>query len=261
VFGDLLVFPLRATAADPGNEAYRVVSTSRPGRTLELPIFEPGIHFGSIYDGYQPQSLRERPSGYSTLAADAPYDFFWTYNRLNCGAWLPGDEDRLRELGVRTLLFHRGAYAQSLRPDPWFAWRELQRRGLRATVRGGSVWLFPFTSRGGRQQPPPVPEPSRDEPVLCEGWKDGQMKQRDAAMWVYGPADLELELATPGPTIASLWIDGRRTTPVPVDGRKSLELTLDERGWHVLLFHVPALFDTTPARGLELLRIDYAPTG
>lgn len=259
VLGDLLVFPLRATAADPGNEAYRVVSTSTSGRTLELPIFEPGIHFGSIYDAYQPQSLRERPSGYSTLAADAPYDFFWAYNRLNCGAWLPGDEERLRELGVRTLLFHRGAYAQSLRPNAWFAWRELQRRGFRATVRGGSVWLFPFARGDGPAQPPPVHEPPRDEPILCESWKDGAMKQRDAAMWVYGPAELRLVLATPGPMLASLWIDGRRSTPVRVDGRETLELELDGRGWHVLLFRVPALFDTKPARGLELLRIGYRP--
>ena len=87
------------------------------------------------------------------------------------------------------------------------------------------------------------------------------MKQRDAAMWVHGPADLELVLATPGPTLASLWIDGRRTTPIRVDGRERLELELDGRGWHVLLFRVPALFDTRPARGLELLRIGYRPAG
>lgn len=259
VLGDLLVFPLRATAADPGNAAYRAVSAGAPGRTLELPIFEPGIHFGSIYDAYQPQSLRERPSGYSTLAPDAPYDFFWAYNRLNCGAWLPGDEERLRGLGVRTLLLHRGAYWQSLRPNAWFAWRELQRRGYRATVRGGSVWLFPFSRGEGPEQPPPVDEPPRHEPILCEGWKDGAMKQRDAALWAYGPAELELQLATPGPTLASLWIDGRRETPVPVDGEKTLELVLDGRGWHVLLFRVPALFDTKPARGLELRRIGYRP--
>lgn len=258
VLGDLLVFPFRATAADPGNAAYRAVS-SRPGRTLELPIFEPGIHFGSIYDAYQPQSLRERPSGYSTLAPDPPYTFFWAYNRLNCGAWLPGDEERLRELGVRTLLFHRGAYAQSLRPNAWFAWQELQRRGYRATVRGGSVWLFPFARRAGPAQEPPVAEPPREEPVLCEGWKDWKMKQRDAAMWVYGPADLELELGAYAPTVATVWIDGRRSERYRVGGRETIELELSGPGWHVLLFRVPALFDTKPARGLELLRIGYMP--
>lgn len=259
VLGDLLVFPFRATAADPGNAAYRAVATGASGRTLELPIFEPGIHFGSIYDAYQQQSLRERPSGYSTLAADAPYDFFWAYNRLNCGAWLPGDEGRLRELGVRRLLFHRGAYAQSLRPNAWFAWQELQRRGYRATARGGSVWLFPFSRGAGLAQAPPVREPPREEPVLCEGWKDWKMKQRDAAMWVYGPADLELELATPAPTPATLWIDGRMSESFRVDGVETLDVELDEPGWHVLLFRVPALFDTKPARGLELLRIGYMP--
>jgi hypothetical protein len=258
VLGDLLVFPFRASAADPDNAAYRAVAAGTSGRTLELPIFEPGIHFGSIYDAYQPQSLRERPSGYSTLAPDPPYTFFWAYNRLNCGAWLPGDEERLRDLGVRTLLFHRGAYAQSLRPNAWFAWQELQRRGYRATVRGDSVWLFPFARRGGPVQEPPVHEPPRDEPVLCEGWKDLKMKQRDAALWAYGPAQLELELGAYAPTVATVWIDGRRSKAFRIERRETLELELDP-GWHVLLFRVPALFDTSPARGLELLRIGYVP--
>jgi hypothetical protein len=258
VLGDLLVFPFRASAADPDNAAYRAVAAGTSGRTLELPIFEPGIHFGSIYDAYQPQSLRERPSGYSTLAPDPPYTFFWAYNRLNCGAWLPGDEERLRDLGVRTLLFHRGAYAQSLRPNAWFAWQELQRRGYRATVRGDSVWLFPFARRGGPVQEPPVHEPPRDEPVLCEGWKDLKMKQRDAALWAYGPAQLELELGAYAPTVATVWIDGRRSKASRIERRETLELELDP-GWHVLLFRVPALFDTSPARGLELLRIGYVP--
>jgi hypothetical protein len=259
VLGDLLVFPFRATAADPGNAAYRAVAAGPPGRTLELPIFEPGIHFGSIYDAYQPQSLRERPSGYSTLAGDPPYTFFWAYNRLNCGAWLPGDEARLRELGVETLLFHRGAYAQSLRPNAWFAWQELQRRGYRATQRGGSVWRFPFEPAGGPAQPPPVAEPPREEPVFCEGWKDGRMRQRDAALWVYGPAELELVFRTPSAMPASLWIDGRRADAFRVDGEQTLDVALDEPGWHVLLFRVPALFDTTPARGLELVRLESRP--
>jgi hypothetical protein len=256
VVGDLLVFPLRATPADPGNTAYGALAESPAGRTLELPIFEPGIHFGSIYDAYAFQAQRERPSGYSTLAPDPPYNFFWAYNRLNCGAWLPGDEARLRGLGVRYLLFHRGAYEQSLRPSAWFAWQELQRRGYRATVQGGSVWLYPFVRAPGEpRQAPPVPEPRRDEPILCEGWKNFRMKQRDAAMLVHGPARLELDLRSPGPTPATVWVDGERPQRFRVNGTETLVLALEEAGWHVLLFRIPELFDTRPARGLELVHL------
>ena len=255
VLGDLLVFPLRATAADPENAAYRALAASPAGRTLEFPIFEPGIHFGSIYDAYELQTQRERPSGYSTLAPDPPYDFFWAYNRLNCGAWLPGDEARLRRLGVGYLLYHRGAFAQSLRPSAWFAWQELQRRGYRATARGGSVWLYPFErAPGTSRQAPPVPEPPRETPILCEGWKNLRMKQRDAAILAYGPSTLTLGLRTPAPVAATIWIDGRDPRRVEVDRRRTLSLEL-EPGWHVLLFHVPDLFDTKPARGIELVRL------
>ena len=41
------------------------------GRMLELPVFRPDIHYGSVYLGYARQSPRERPQGYSTTAPPA----------------------------------------------------------------------------------------------------------------------------------------------------------------------------------------------
>ena len=68
VGADLAVLPFGPTAADPGNEAYAAVSGPAQERILELPLFEPGIHYGSVYHYYALEHPRERPAGYSTLA-------------------------------------------------------------------------------------------------------------------------------------------------------------------------------------------------
>src|SRR5206468_7359891 len=70
---DLTVQPLSATAADPNNAAYQALAAAPPGRVLELPLFEPGVHYGSVYDYYQLQAARERPGGYDTLAPKAAF--------------------------------------------------------------------------------------------------------------------------------------------------------------------------------------------
>jgi hypothetical protein len=254
---DLLVLPLAATAADPGNGAYRALASKPPGRTLELPIFEPGIHFGSIYDYYALQAPRQRPSGYSTLAPGAPYDFFWRYDRLNCGIWLPGDDRDLEALGIRFLLFHLGAYEQSLRPNAWFAWRALQQRGYRARDHGGTVWLFPFTSVPGAPfQAPPVAEPPRGQPVLCESWKRGRMKQREAGLWIFGDGQLELTLGAPGLSSALLQVDNGQPRHFFVDGKTTISAPLEGNRWHRIVIRVPQLFGTKPPRGLELEQIN-----
>ena len=66
VAADLLVFPLRSSAADPDNLAYAGLRSAAPGRVLEFPIFERGKgQFGSVYQYYTLQAQRERPTGYS----------------------------------------------------------------------------------------------------------------------------------------------------------------------------------------------------
>jgi hypothetical protein len=256
VAGDLLVFPLRANSADPGNAAYAALAASPAGRTIELPVFEPGIHFGSIYDYYALQTPRERPSGYSTLAPDPPYDFFWSHNRLNCGIWLPGDIGTLRILDIRYLLFHVGAFEQSLRPNAWLAWKALQDLGLRATTRGGDVWLFPLEPEPEQpRQPAPVAEPPRDQPILCEGWKGSRMKQRDAGIWVWGAGPVELELSAPAAAAASIQVDGGDLEAFAVPRRKTVRLRLRGERWHLLYLRIPQLFDTPTPQGLTLERI------
>ena len=254
--GDLLVLPLEAVAADPGNGAYRALAARPPERTLELPIFEPGIHYGSIYDYYALQTPRERPSGYSTLAPSGPYDFFWRMNRLNCGVWLPGDVGTLRVLGVGSLLFHVGAYEQSARPGAWFAWRALEQQGYRATARGGPIWLFPFTPTPGvPRQPSPVAEPPHDRPVLCEGWKGRRMKQREAPLWIWGQKSLEFRFTAPGKTPAYLQVDGGPVRRFDVDRTGTTRVQLVGRRWHLLFFQVPKLIGAAPPQGLTIASI------
>ncbi len=261
VGADLAVLPFGPTAADPGNEAYAAVSGPAQERILELPLFEPGIHYGSVYHYYALEHPRERPAGYSTLAPPVTFSFFWTMNRLNCGVWLPTDEARLRQLGVGQLLFHRGVYLQSGRPGAWFLWQALQDAGYRASARGGSVWLFPLVQRAeSAPQPPPVREPDRSTPVLCEGWRRFTMKERDAPMWIYGDADVELELAAPGRTSALVRVDGERVERFQIDGRMTLVVPLEGDEWHSIVLQVPRLFeDTKPAQGLEIERISFLP--
>lgn len=254
VAADLLVFPFRATAADPGNAAYAALDRRPPGRMLALPLFEPGIHFGSIYQYYTQQAHRETPGGYSTLAPTLPYSFFWSMNRVNCGFWFERDLDRLRGLGIRYLVYHAGAYRQAMRAGAWFNWRALQELGLRATAGNGSVWLIPLDAGAGPPQPPPVEEPPRSAPVLCEGWRGWTMKQRQAPFWIYGSGRIELVVTAPEPTRAYLW-QGDSYTPYSVRGRTKIEVDLPGERWHRLMFQVPELFLTTPPQGLELREI------
>lgn len=262
VAGDLLVLPLRATAADPDNGAYAMLARgASPGRIVELPLFEPGIHHGSVYHYYALQAPRERPSGYSSLAPTVAYSFFWDMNRLNCGVALPGDWSRLRALGVGTVLFHAGAFAQSGRPGAWFAWQLLQRRGYRSAARGGRVWAFPLVARAGSPvQAAPVPEPDRSAPVFCEGWDGWTMKERDAPLWVFGEVDLEIEVAAPEAIPAIVRVDGGQPRRIEVDPSVTLVVELRGNRWHRLHFQVGALLDTSPPQGLEIVRLTFRRT-
>ena len=66
---DLRVPVFGAVAADEPSAAYAAIRGD--GRLLELPVFRPDLHYGSVYLGYARQSPRERPQGYSTLAPPA----------------------------------------------------------------------------------------------------------------------------------------------------------------------------------------------
>jgi len=258
VAADLIVLPFRASAADPNNAAYRALAASPPGRVVELPLFEPGIHYGSIYQYYELQAPRQRPGGYSTLAPYPAYHFFWDENRINCGILRPGDIQFLQSLGITTLMFHVAAYKQSARGNAWFAWRALQQAGLRATAHGGPVWLFPLTTGRGPAQPPPVKEPNHVAPVLCEGWRGFQMRERDAPIWLYTGHTVTLDLTAPGNTTATLWVDNRPPSYFVVDHKLTLKIPLSGLRWHSIVLEVPQLFlDANPPQGLTIKRLTF----
>jgi hypothetical protein len=264
VAADLAVFPLDASVADHDNRAYSALRTEPEGRVLELPLFDPGVHYGSVYDYYQLQGERERPGGYSTLAPAEAFSFFFTHNRISCGVWLPGDEEALRAAEIEHVLFHRGMYAQGEVPGAWFGWRELGAHGFAPRATGGAVSLF-----GRGQAAPtaaPVPEPSRFGPVFCEGWEgpeegwDGRvMIERQAPFWLYGSGTLHLRVSAPAALDAAVWVDGRRVGDARVAREASLETPLTGPGWHAVVLEVPELLDTDRPRALQLDELDLRP--
>ncbi len=105
VAADLTVWPLRATAADPDNAAHASLGS---GRVLELPIVE--SVFGSPYLHYSMQEPRERPGGYASARPKEQAAFNARWRRLNCGVWRPDDPAALEQLGIGSILLHRGLY-------------------------------------------------------------------------------------------------------------------------------------------------------
>jgi hypothetical protein len=216
---------------------------------LELPLFEPGIHYGSAYDAYQLQAPRERPGGYSTLVPQPAIDFFFQRNRLSCGVWLPGDEELLRELGIEYVTFHVGLYRQGGVPGAWFGWQGLLEHGFEPVARGGEVTLL---SRGDGQAGAPVPEPSRVEPFLCEGWRGKTMRERQGPLWLHGSGPVRLEVSARAETPAALWVDGRLVDEAQVAGTATLEAELVGERWHAVVLEIPRLLDAEPPEGLVL---------
>ena len=253
---DLAVQPFEAAAADPGNAAYRTLADAPPDRVLELPLVEPGVHFGSVYDYYALQAPRERVSGYSTLAPGRAIDFYFNMNRLSCGVWLPGDRARIEALGVRQVVFHRGLYRQARVPGAWFGWRGLQAQGYRPTGDTATVTYF---GEGGEIAAPPVPEPRRDRPVLCEGWRGRAMVEREASFWINGGGGLELHVSAAGRTRAQVWVDERPIRPIDVSGTRTFSVPLGVERWHSVALKVERLFRTKPPSGLRIEQLIVKP--
>ena len=132
---DLRVPVFGAVVADTPNRAYAAIQGD--GRLLELPVFRPDIHYGSVYLGYARQSPRERPQGYSTLAPPAADRLARRLRGLSCGRGeIPP------ELGIRFVAVHRGLYAQSEFFGPGCAERAeamLRADGWRLLARDGQI--------------------------------------------------------------------------------------------------------------------------
>jgi hypothetical protein len=121
---DLAVLPLGTAADDPGNGAYAALRGS-DRRYLDLPLLDPGNHFGAVYDYYALQARRERPAGYSTLAPEEAVEFVREF-----------DLEDLRSLDVRAVLLHRGIPGASVEQG------ELLEAGFRPVATDGAVTLF-----------------------------------------------------------------------------------------------------------------------
>jgi hypothetical protein len=254
VAADLTVMPFAPTPADRSNAAYAAARRSPPGRILEVPSFDPGRQEGSVYDLYTLQARRERPTGYSTLAPDTAFDFYYRFGRVSCGVWLDGDRSRLDALGVEQLLFHRGLFRSGV-PGGWFAWRGVLAAGYRPEVRDGAVTLLGPNGRADLSNP--FGEPAREEPYFCRGWIDRRTSEPQAPFWVWGPGVLTLDFVAPRPTTATLWLDERRERRFTIAKTDTIRVRLTGERWHPLLVEIPGIYETDPPYGLTLTRISF----
>jgi len=135
---DLRVPVFGAVVADTPNRAYAAMQGD--GRLLELPVFRPDIHYGSVYLGYARQSPRERPQGYSTIAPPAADRLARRLRGLSCGRGeIPAD------LGIRFVAVHRGLYEQSGFFGPACAGQAeamLRERGWHLLARDGAIATY-----------------------------------------------------------------------------------------------------------------------
>jgi hypothetical protein len=132
---DLRVPVFGAVAADEPSPAYAAIRGE--GRLLELPVFRPDLHYGSVYLAYARQSPRERPQGYSTLAPPAADRLARDLRGLSCGRGeIPAG------LGIRFVVVHRGLYGQSRFFGPGCAGQAeamLRADGWRLLARDGPI--------------------------------------------------------------------------------------------------------------------------
>jgi len=254
VAADLTVMPFSPTPADRANGAYAATHRSPPGRILEVPPFEPGRQEGSVYDLYTIQARRERPTGYSTLAPEATFDFYYRFGRLSCGAWHDGDREELDALGVEQLLFHRGLFRAGVLGG-WFAWRGALEAGYHPELRDGAVTLLGPNGRAELSNP--FGEPAREKPYFCRGWIDRRTTEPQAPFWVWGPGVLTLEFVAPRLTTATLWLDGRREQSFEIPKRGTIRVRLRGERWHPLIVEIPEIYETDPPYGLRLARISF----
>jgi hypothetical protein len=234
LFVDLHVRAYGKSVADAGNSAYAAVAKTRGGRLLELPVFDPGVHYGSVYLWYDTRALRQRPGGYSTTAPKDAKALADRLQRLNCGDWSGDTAALVRRLGVTDIALHFGLFVRnSAVPDrATFAWLGLVTHGWKEQHAHGPVWMFvrgaSNTTRIRR---------AAGGPVFCEGWYGESaggryMSETHAPFWVAGGGHIRLRFA-PSPLPRRFTVDGR--------AQHGPTLSLGKRGWHVITVDVPHL--------------------
>jgi hypothetical protein len=224
------------------------------GRLLELPVFDPGVHYGSVYLWYDTAGRRQRPAGYSTTAPKQAKALADRLQRLNCGDWSGGMSGELDRLGVRSIALHRGLYIRNpaVPSSGWFAARGLLTHGWTVQRTAGPVWLFQRDRIGFL---PKRTEPVRTRPIFCQGWyadtsSGRSMSETHAPFWIYGAGRLALRFA-PSSLPRHITVDGRRT------------VVAAKRDWHLVTVDVPRLVETTGGSrrvGLRLTDVTWSAT-
>jgi hypothetical protein len=139
---DLRVDVYGRAEPDRANGAYAALERGPgDGPVLELPVFLPELHYGSVYLAYRRQAPLPGPAGYSTTAPREADALARRLRALNCGGW----SDDVDRLGVERVLLHRGLYGQS--PFDGDACDDraaatLERRGFRRVARDGPIELY-----------------------------------------------------------------------------------------------------------------------
>ncbi len=264
VLADLHVRLFGASAADGSSRAYAAVRAQLPGRLLELPVFLPDVHYGSVYLYYAMQARRQRPGGYSTTATGPADRVARTLRPLACGDWTTGAGGWLPRLRVTALTLHRGLYTDNplLADTSWFAWRGLVANGYRPLATDAAVTAF---GPGRSDEEPPFPEPPRDDAVFCDGWRppDGGGRSSSAghaAFWAYGSGILRLFVSSPRPLEVRLSVDGRPRSALTVFALREVRLGLPGGRWHLVSFDAAQLpvIDGKP-RGVRVVAYALPP--
>jgi hypothetical protein len=255
LFVDLHVRAYGKSAPNTSNAAYAALAKTPRGRLLELPVFDPGVHYGSVYLWYDTKALRQRPGGYSTTAPKAAKALTDRLQRLNCGDWSGNTAGLLADLGVHAIALHLGLFVRNsaVPQRAYFAWRGLRAHGWSTTATSNAVWLFTRT-RVGLQ--PALREPPRNRLAFCQGWygetRAGRyMSEAHAPFWIYAGGRLELHFA-PSPLARVFTVDGRQ--------QGGPTLALGKRGWHVITVQVPHLAKKHGKKvGLDLVALSTSP--
>ena len=138
LFLDLRVDVFEPTSAGSSDPTHAYLREAPPGRLLELPVFAPDSHFGSVYLYENMEAQRERPLGYSTVAPRAAARVAEQLEPLNCGRLNTPRARLLRELDVRYVTVHPELYAELKTPcSPSTAPRLLDRLGFDRVGRDG----------------------------------------------------------------------------------------------------------------------------
>jgi hypothetical protein len=216
-------------------------------------VFDPGVHYGSVYLWYDTAAKRQRPGGYSTTAPRPAKTVADRLQRLNCGDWSGDMAGELERFGVRSVALHRGLYVRNpaVPSSGWFAARGLLAHGWKVQRTAGPVWLF---ERGGIGIAPTRVEPTHSRPIFCQGWFGGTgsgryMSETHAPFWIYGSGKLRLEFAP-----------SELRPRVRIDGRSGF--ALKSEGWHLVTVDVDRLVRVAGGNrkvGSQLIRVTTSP--